>query len=120
MKQFSDLVGSTIAHIEGGRGGNTLTFGLSDGTTAMLYHDQDCCEHVYLEDVAGDLQDLIGTPLLIAEEVSNATEPEHSYGDDAHQWTFYKLATIKGHVTLRWLGESNGYYSMAVDFAWTD
>ena len=39
----------------------------------MLYHEQDCCEDVYLEDVAGDLEDLVGSPILRAEKRSNNT-----------------------------------------------
>ena len=89
----------------------------------MLFRSQDCCERVYLEDVAGDWDDLIDTPIFLAEAVSNHANPRANLtpDDDAYYeaadsetWTFYKFSTIKGSVTLRWYGTSNGYYSESV------
>lgn len=80
-----------------------------------FHHEQDCCENVYIEDVVGDINDLVGNPILLAEEVSSEDEPAPSKYTESFTWTFYKFATIKGYVDIRWLGESNGYYSESVD-----
>lgn len=115
---LAPMLGAIIENIVGKAGDDELVFHAKDGRQFKFFHHQDCCEHVSIEDVAGDLSDLIGTPILMAEEVSNEPEPTLSE-DEYHEsctWTFYKFATIKGSVTVRWLGESNGYYSESVDF----
>lgn len=86
----------------------------------------DCSESVTLEDVAGDLQDLVGIEILKAEEVNSAPMVKilglknqarfRSDGYESETWTFYHFGTRKGYVTLRWYGTSNGYYSESVDF----
>jgi hypothetical protein len=59
---------------------------------------------------------MVGTPIVLAEEVGNADDPEKYEDEDgcgyaeSYTWTFYKLRTIKGSMTIRWLGQSNGYY----------
>lgn len=80
----------------------------------IFYHAQSCCEKVYLEDVCGDLNDLLGAPLLEANMVSNKGNNDR-YGGNTNVWTFYNLATIKGSVQLKFYGTSNGYYSEEVD-----
>ena len=89
---------------------NKIEF-ITDDEMFVMFHDQDCCETVYIESVVGDLKDLIGTEILVAEEVT-----ESGYDDDNESWTwtFYKLDTNKGGVTIRWNGYSNGYYSESV------
>ena len=87
-----------------------------------MHHQQNCCENVYIEDIIGDLSDLIGSPILIAEEVTSDKNPETVKPEiieyqDCFTWTFYKFATMKGYVDIRWYGESNGYYSESVDLS---
>ena len=79
-------------------------------TTIHMYHPQDCCESVLVEDIAGDLEDLMNSPILRAEE--RTEDGKSSYGKALY--TFYEIGTVKGSVTIRWLGESNGYYGVSV------
>lgn len=87
----------------------TLKFYSTCGHIFRFMHHQDCCENVEIVDIEGDLNTLLNSPILQAEVVTReATSKETS---ESGTWTFYKFATIKGSVTVRWLGESNGYYS---------
>lgn len=83
----------------------------ADGSAMMLWHDQDCCETVYIEDINGNWDDLIGRPLLVAEERSSG-KMDVECGDE--QWTFYTFRSEAGSVDVRWIGSSNGYYSTSV------
>ena len=85
---------------------------VSERETFTFYHDRDCCEDVHINDICGDLADLEGSPLIQAEFVSeDGTDPAY----ESSTWTFYKFSTVKGSVTVRWFGSSNGYYSEDVD-----
>ena len=81
-----------------------------------FYHIQDCCEDVWIEDITGNLSDLEGAPIIMAEEAVSIGESKHH---DSVTWTFYKFATAKGYVTVRWYGTSNGWYSESVDILMT-
>ena len=91
-----------------------------DGIEYEMFHDYDCCENVYIEDICGDINNLIGSKIIMAEEVINRDLSPLNKFDESYTWTFYKFATVKGYVTIRWYGESNGYYSEKVDFAIKD
>lgn len=117
---IESLKGKTLTEVRryDGGDGDVLEFHAQTGEVYRMWHYQDCCESVDIEDIVGDLDDLIGSPILEAEEAENSTEPPpEGKGDDSNLWTFYKLGTVKGHVTIRWFGSSNGYYSESVSFA---
>jgi hypothetical protein len=115
---LQEMVGKTFVRVYQSDSDEELIFVMEDGTKYIFYHDQNCCEGVSIEDVTGDLSDLVGEPLHIAEvSVSEENPPgvEVPEYQDSFTWTFYKFATIKGYVDVRWYGESNGYYSESVD-----
>lgn len=109
---FEELLGETLKEVRKNCDDTAILFVTVKDEKYLMYHFQDCCEEVYIEDVSGDLNCLINNPITLAEKVCNSSETE--YGSET--WTYYKLATIKGYVTIRWYGTSNGYYSESVDF----
>lgn len=143
MSEIKDLKGKILIDIKVDKEEDEIIFTTNDGEKFKMYHSQDCCEQVSIEDINGDINDLLNSPILVAEEVNSDDfnknfedsfklqdgKEDYSWnyknenGDsmpDSFTWTFYKLATIKGYVDIRWYGESNGYYSESVDFKKAD
>ena len=119
---LSTLIGLTLKSIDGmNLDSDAIYFTSTDGRQFLMWHYQNCCERVEIVDVEGDPDDLIGAPIIVAEEVSSddyqGFDGLPTPTDRSHTWTFYRFATRKGWVVLRWLGQSNGYYSESVWFA---
>ncbi|HDK6337024.1 hypothetical protein KD815_01505 [Klebsiella quasipneumoniae] len=57
-----------------------------------FFHEQDCCESVWIEDIEGDLSDLEYSPILEAEVVSNKETDDSC---DSRTWTFSSLEQQK-------------------------
>jgi hypothetical protein len=112
VHEFKELLGRSLCRVTADDA--ELTLYLSDTNYVRFSHHQDCCEHVYIEDICGDLEDLVGAPLVEAEEVSNYDAGPLGEYDESYTWTFYRFRTRKGSVTVRWYGTSNGYYSESV------
>ena len=119
--KFEDLKGVVLIGIEGKLGDEEMIFVVDNGDKYKLYYEADWCASCDIVDIVGDLEDLIGSSILMAEEITNEQDtnpdgvviPEFQ---ESFTWTFYKLATIKGYVTISWYGQSNGYYNESVSF----
>jgi hypothetical protein len=117
-KDFSELLGKTLTKVyvnSDHDDDDMVIFYVDDGSEYMLSHSQSCCECVTIDSIDGNCDDLIGTPITMAEK-SQSDYPPKSECHDSYTWTFYRLATAKGYVTVRWYGYSNGYYSESADF----
>ena len=113
---IDDIIGKIVKHIA--YDSETLTLVCTDRENEEIYyhfyHEEDCCESVWLDDIVGDLSDLLDYPILKAEEKTNSdddSKPKNGSLDDSFTWTFYTLETYNGYVDLRFIGTSNGYYS---------
>ena len=107
---FEFIVGKTFISITINKEKDRVTFKANDGSEYEMYHDQDCCENVYIESIVGDLTDLMDSEILVAEERKSS----ETHVSDSFTWTFYTFRTIKGSVDIRFYGTSNGYYSESV------
>lgn len=97
-----------------------LYFYCKDGFVICMYHEQDCCEDVFLESadsIENKVDIYTDCDWCELEEISDVVQPQlKGYYNDSFTWTFYKVKTNKGYDTIRWYGSSNGYYSESVDF----
>lgn len=105
-------VGATIVETTGlAKGSDVVRFAFGDGRCLVFRYEPDCCASCYVADYEqhGDMEGEI----LSLERVTNADGPPPEY-PDSYTWTFYHLRTTRGVLSMRWLGESNGYYSEEV------
>jgi hypothetical protein len=111
---INEMLGKTLRMVTQ-NGNQSIDFEAETGERWVMHYVPDCCAHAEIEDVVGDLQDLVGAPLLMAEESTNSTDPQKALYcvEDSYTWSYYRFATVKGYVTIRWYGSSNGYYAEA-------
>jgi len=115
MSNITDLIGQTIVKITNDK--FSIDFYTESGKHYIMGHDQNCCEYVELEDICGNLQGLIGSPVHDAFIKTNTDSGEYldKGSGENYQWTFYTIVTMFETVTLRWYGEAD-CYSIDVDF----
>lgn len=89
---------------------------LDDGRALRLWLDGDCCSSSYYTDTT-QFDELIGATIQSVEERDGEShaglDAEAAKTDkdrDAVSWHFLVFATDKGHVTIDWRNDSNGYY----------
>ena len=108
---IEQLTGMAITAVIYKEDNESLLIHLNTHVLEMI-HYRDCCETVYLADVVGNFEDLIGYPLLeVSESIVNIESAEY----ESTTASYYNFKTVKANVQLRWVGESNGYYSETVN-----
>ena len=97
-QDIRDLVGEVIKEVIGGeKGSDECRIITESGKLFKIYHDQDCCETVDIEDCERD--DVIGGYVHFADFVGGEEPYE---GSDGYTWSFLKIDTSKGSIWQRW------------------
>lgn len=112
---FFELKGKILTKITD-RGSNLIEIEDSTGGKYALVHRQECCEDVGVNKIIGNFEDVIGSPITLAEEDSNDPDFAPNNYEESHTWSNFYLETAKGRLEIYCLGESNGYYNESVDF----
>lgn len=105
------IVGATFKSVTVGPGNQpeSVTFVTEDGRTFQMHHEQDCCEYVYLKKIKGDVNSLIGRPVVQA-------SINYTHRDEGTETEITIRVEKRGKVQFIWLGVSNGYYGETATF----
>lgn len=93
------------------------TLHMSDGLVIELELTADCCSSSEFTDIA-QFKELEGATILNVEDRDGKSDnnPPDPTDADVLSWHFLVFTTSKGHVTIDWRNDSNGYYDGSV--AW--
>lgn len=108
-----DVLGKKISRVE--NDGTPIVLHFEDGGKLIVDLEGDCCSRSYFSpEGLADAKQLEGSKILSVEEVGEASGMhgpyDHGHQDQSTLWHFLKFTTDKGHVTLDWRNDSNGYY----------
>lgn len=104
---IKEVVGKTFDRIEVNDFSDKLEL-FHDHEKVSFFHSSICCESVYIENIIGDLNDLINSPIL-------ELEVSEKKGESGAIWTFHKFITQKGTVVIEWYGGKN-YYPTTISY----
>lgn len=112
-EDITDAIGRKIVSVY--VNSEMINLNFADGGYIQLYHEQDCCESVWLEnhkEVGEELKRMVGQTIRVFKERTT-----HSVGgySDSVTCTFYTIRTDMESCDFMFRGESNGYYSERVD-----
>lgn len=89
----------------------------NENETVFFTHDQSCCECVRFESTDIPLEEMQGHKILSAKCRTVLRETED--GDNRDTRYIFDIEGV-GTATMRWSGQSNGWYSTAVDIYYQD
>jgi hypothetical protein len=65
-----------------------VLFYCNDGSIYKMYHEQECCECVSIDDVSGNVDDIIGSKILQADVYTKDMEDEREDADSSFKWAY--------------------------------
>lgn len=118
-QEIKTVVGEVLAHIDiafPANGAHEIRLETKSGRVFRIWHNQDCCEHVYIHGIDGAIHRILGKPII--EATHTEVEKGEPVPQDPDFWTNTTIEFRVDGATLvtRWIGESNGYYGETVDF----
>jgi hypothetical protein len=113
IKRVDCIIGKIIESASLSIDKTILTFYFSDNSS-IQFDSRPSNPDVYIDDICGDFDCLLGVPLLVAESSSKS-------GDVAEcEWVFYIFSTIKGTINIRWFDTTSDYYCAEICWIYID
>ncbi len=112
--EWSKLAGRKVEAFEVSAHKEDATLRLDGGLVARLELDGYCCSHSYFADPE-QFSELVGATIQSVEERDEKSRADMPDEDAEHfvdgvRWHFLVFVTDRGHVTVDWRNDSNGYY----------
>jgi hypothetical protein len=110
INNIKELKNKTIVEISGLRnGGNIVELRCDDGSLYTLQNVHYSREDVYIDDIKGNTDDLLNSPITKVKRTS-VTMYVSPYGGGKEYkvvWSIFKFGTQKGKVEISWRGEAH-------------